>query len=424
MPKHNNYLPRFADKAIEEKLESSGAVLIRGPKGCGKTYTAEQAANSEILVDTDPRVKGYMDVDPSLVLRGAVPRLLDEWQVYPQLWNYVRREVDRRQAKGQFLLTGSATPEDSAKIHSGAGRFSIYRMRTLSRSELGLSSSQVSLADLLEPNINPDFGSADERVYTIDEVVRQIVTGGWPNLLKAGLEESIRFARDYIEITAETDIARVGDVKRDPVKVKRFLRSFARNIATQATVTSMAEDTKGDDSLFSETTAYSYIEALERLMIIENLPAWNTHIRSKVVFRTTPKRHLADPSLAVGALNLSADDLLNDLEYTGFLFESSVINDLRVYAEMSGADVSFFRDAKGREVDAIVQRGDGHWAGFEIKLGNTRIDEGAGALLALENILDHDRTPSASSLNVITSSGFPYQRSDGVNVIPISVLTA
>jgi predicted AAA+ superfamily ATPase len=208
------------------------------------------------------------------------------------------------------------------------------------------------------------------------------------------------------------------------VKVRKFLRSFARNIATQATVTSMAKDTKGDDASFSDVTAYSYIEALERLMIIENLPAWNTHIRSRIAFRTTPKRHFTDPSLAVGAMKLSADDLLNDLEYTGFLFESSVIRDLRIYADMLGADVSFFRDAKGREVDAIVQRGDGHWAGFEIKLGDVRIDEGAHALLTLENILDHDKTPPASSLNVITSSGFPYRRSDGVNVIPLSALTS
>jgi predicted AAA+ superfamily ATPase len=424
VPKHTKYLPRFADRIIREKLASSGAVLIRGPKSCGKTFTAEQIAGSELLVDTDSRVKEYMDVDPSLALRGATPRLLDEWQVYPQLWNYVRREIDSRQAKGQFLLTGSATPEDSANIHSGAGRFSIYRMRTLSRSELGWSLAQVSLADLLEPGAAPDFGSAEECVYTIDEVVRQIVTGGWPNLLKASLEESVHFARDYIEITSETDIARVGEVKRDPVKVKRFLRSFARNIATQAAVTSMVEDTKGDDASFSDVTAYSYIEALERLMIIENLPAWDTHIRSRIALRTTPKRHFVDPSLAVGALELTADDLLNDLEYTGFLFESSVIRDLRVYSDMSGADVSFFRDAKGREVDAIVQRGDGRWAGFEIKLGDARIDEGANALLTLENILDHGRTPPASSLNVITSSGFPYRRNDGVNVIPICLLTA
>jgi predicted AAA+ superfamily ATPase len=186
----------------------------------------------------------------------------------------------------------------------------------------------------------------------------------------------------------------------------------------------MAEDAKGDDASFSEMTAYSYLEALERLMIIENLPAWNTHIRSRVALRTTPKRHFADPSLAVGAMELIADDLLNDLEYTGFLFESSALQDLRIYADISGADVSFFRDAKGREVDAIVQRGDGHWAGFEIKLGNARIDAGADALLTLENILDHDKAPPASSLNVITSSGFPYRRSDGVNVIPLSVLTS
>jgi predicted AAA+ superfamily ATPase len=424
MSKHKDYLPRFADQIIKNKLASSGAVLIRGPKGCGKTYTAEQIANSEILIDTDPRVSGYMDVDPSLALRGETPRLLDEWQVYPQLWNHVRREVDRRKKKGQFLLTGSATPEDNAKIHSGVGRFSIYRMRPLSRSELGQSSAQVSLGSLLVPGATPDFNAAEERVYTIDEVIRQIVTGGWPNLLNADLDESIRFARDYIELTSETDIGRVDGIRRAPLKVKRLLRSYARNIATQATITSMVKDTMGDDSSFSDVTANSYIEALERLMIIENLPAWNAHIRSTIALRTTPKRHFADPSLAVGALNLSADDLLNDLKYTGFLFESSVIRDLRIYADMIDADVSFYRDAKEREIDAIVQRADGHWAGFEIKLSDVRIDEGAKALLKLENILDYDKAPAPSSLNVITSSGFPYRRNDGVNVIPISVLTA
>jgi predicted AAA+ superfamily ATPase len=419
-----DYIDRFADTAIRKGLTSSGAVLIRGPKGCGKTYTAEQFAASEIFVDTDPRARGFMDTDPALMLRGAAPRLLDEWQVYPELWNYVRREVDARQEKGQFVLTGSANPADNAKIHSGVGRFSVVTMRPMSRVELGLSNAGVSLAALLNPNGEPDFRGVPERIYSMGEVARQLVTGGWPGLLHSGAEDAAKFAEDYISLTSETDISRVDDTKRDPFKVKRLLQSYARNIATQAAVSSMVKDARGEDSDFTEATAFSYINALERLMIIDNLPAWNTHIRSTVALRTTPKRHFADPSLAVGALKLSWEDLMQDLNFTGYLFESSVIRDLRVYADAISADVSFFRDAKEREVDAIVQRADGAWAGFEIKLGDVRVDDGAEALLKLMGILDFGQMKKPSSLNVVTSSGFPYRRKDGVNVIPASVLTA
>lgn len=419
----NNYVARFVDDHLKKRLASSGAVLIRGPKGCGKTYSAQQVAASEILIDIDPRVSDFMEVDPSLVLRGTTPRLLDEWQIYPELWNYVRREVDVRQKKGQFILTGSANPVSDAKMHSGVGRFSVLRMRTLSRAELGQSNATVSLKDLLNPEASLDFTNLKERDYSIDEVITQLVQGGWPYLLSATAEDAATFLQDYVTLTAEVDISRVDGVKRDPAKVSRLLRSYARNIGTQTTVSSITNDAKGDDDGFTQTTAYSYIEALEQLMIIDDLPAWNTHVRSTVALRTTPKRHFADPSLAVGALKLSADDLLNDLEYTGFLFESSVIRDLRVYADVIGATVSFFRDAKGREVDVIVQKTSGSWAGFEVKLGNRRVNEGAKSLLAINNILDYDKVEKPASLNVITSSGFPYRRADGVNVIPISTLT-
>jgi predicted AAA+ superfamily ATPase len=424
MPRHRDYRERIVDQQIAEALASAGAVLIRGPKGCGKTYAAQQVAASEVLIDTDPRVSGFMGVDPGLLLRGQTPRLLDEWQVYPELWNHVRRAVDARGKKGQFILTGSANPVADARIHSGVGRFSIVRMRTFSRMERGLSNAQVSLADLLAPTGAPDFADVEERSYSVEEVVSQLIGGGWPSLLTAGDAEAARFLRDYVGLTAEVDIARVDGIRRDPAKVFRLLQSYARNIATQAPVSVMAQDSKGDDDSFTDTTAYAYIETLERLMLIDDLPAWPTHIRSRVALRTTPKRHFADPSLAIGALRLGIDELLNDLNYTGYLFESSVVHDIRVYADANGAEVGFFRDAKGHEVDVIVQRQDGHWAGFEIKLGDLRIDEGAAALKKLLELIDFSRVPRPSSLNVVTSSGFPYRRADGINVVPISVLTA
>jgi predicted AAA+ superfamily ATPase len=416
------YINRLIDDEIEERLGFSGALLIRGTKGCGKTFTAQQHAKSEVFVDTDSSVAGLMAADPALLLRGATPRLLDEWQIYPELFNYVRREVDFRQSSGQFILTGSANPMLDAKIHSGVGRFSILRMRPMSRFELGFSNGQVSLRDLLNSDFNADFNGVEARIYSIEEVIEQLIFGGWPALLGKNLKSAIQFSRDYVGLTADTDISRVDGVKRDAAKVLRFMRSFARNIATQTPVSTMVEDVKGADGELSENTAFSYIDTLEKLMIIEDLPAWNTHIRSSVALRTTPKRHFVDPSLAIGALELSAGDLLNDLNYTGYLFESSVIRDLRVYAEIIGAKVSFFRDAKEREIDAIVHKADGTWAGFEVKLGDRRIDEGAQSLLKIHTVLDLDKVKKPTSLNVITSSGFPYQRKDGVNVIPISVL--
>ena len=338
------YNSRLVDNEIEERLGFSGALLIRGTNGCGKTFTAQHPAKSEVFVDTDSGVAGLMAADPALLLRGATPRLLDEWQIYPELFNYVRREVDFRQSSGQFILTGSANPALDAKIHSGVGRFSILRMRPMSRFELGFSNGQVSLRDLLNSGFNADFNEIEPRLYSIEEVIEQLIFGGWPALLGKNLKSAIQFSRDYVGLTADTDISRVDGVKRDAAKVLRFMRSFARNIATQTPISSMVEDVKGADGELSENTAISYIDALEKLMIIEDLPAWNTHIRSSVALRTTPKRHFGDPSLAIGALELSADDLLNDLNYTGYLFESSVIRDLRVYAEIIGAKVSFFRD--------------------------------------------------------------------------------
>jgi predicted AAA+ superfamily ATPase len=416
------YKKRLLDDEIEKRLGFSGALLIRGAKSCGKTFSAQQHAKSEVFVDTDANVAGWMAADPTLLLRGETPRLLDEWQVYPELFNYVRREVDRRQGSGQFILTGSANPVLDAKIHSGVGRFSILRMRPMSRFELGFSTGQVSLRDLLNSYSIPKFKGMDARIYSVEEVIEQLIFGGWPGLIGKNLKAAIQFSRDYVGLTADTDISRADGVKRDTAKVLRFMRSFARNIATQTPVSTMVEDIKGVEGELSENTALSYINALENLMIIEDLPAWNTHIRSSVALRTTPKRHFVDPSLAIGALELSVDDLLNDLNYTGYLFESSVVRDLRVYAEIIGAKVSFFRDAKEREIDAIVHKADGTWAGFEVKLGDRRIDEGAQSLLKIHTILDFDKVKTPSSLNVITSSGFPYQRKDGVNVIPISVL--
>jgi len=418
------YMPRLADREISASLSSSGAVLIRGPKACGKTFTAQRFAASEVFVETDRRVPGYMDADPSLVLRGEAPRLIDEWQAYPELWNYVRREVDRRRAKGQFILTGSANPAADARIHSGVGRFAIVTMRPMSRAEMGLSTAQAPLSALLDGTRPLDFSAMAAREYSIDDVAAQLVRGGWPELVNASTEDAMRFNRSYVDLTAEVDVHRVDGVKRDPIKVRRLIESYARNIGTQASVSSLARDSRGGDESFTNATANAYIETLERMMVIDELPAWNAHVRSSAALRTTPKRHFTDPSLAIGALRLSVDDLLDDLNFTGLLFESSVVRDLRAYADVIGGAVSFYRDAKGREVDAIVRSGDGSWAGFEIKLGDARIDDGASALLKLVDLLDLDEVGEPASLNVVTSSGLPYRRKDGVNVVPASTLGA
>lgn len=414
------YLTRFADSMLQDKLRSAGAVLIRGPKGCGKTETAMQKAKSIARMDIDEAVRIRMEIDPKLVLEGEVPRLIDEWQEHPLIWNYVRHEVDTRKQKGQFILTGSSSVRDQARLHSGAGRFSVLTMRPMSLFERGWSTGEVSLEDL----VAGDIPKSDEVPFSLEGLAEKIALGGWPGLIGANTEDGLRAVRDYISLIADVDINKVSGSVREPQKVRRLIQSFARNISTEAALAALVKDTNGTDGFVSTETATTYIDALERLMVVENLPAWNTHIRSSDTLRKSPKRHFTDPSLAVGALGLSVEKLLADLEYIGLLFESMVIRDLRIYAEMHDARVFHYRDSTNFEVDAILEYPDGRWTAFEIKLGFGAQDAAAANLLKLAKKVDQKHMGAPAALTVITANGFAFRRKDGVNVVPIGTLTA
>lgn len=415
------YVKRISDSEISKKLDASGAVLVRGPKACGKTESAKQLANSVLRVDRDDQVQLMFDVDPQRLLHGNTPRLIDEWQLLPGIWNLVRHEVDERKLNAQFILTGSANPEEDARMHSGAGRFTIVDMRTMSWQELGLSSGLVSMADLFK-GVNIHI---QDQKTELDLIVNQLVKGGFPSLLDNNVDQAIDLNRAYVELLAEVDMSRVSKVKRDPIKVRNLLRSLARNTSTMVDMVVLEKDIREYESkALSRPTLYDYMDTLHRLMILEDQPAWNTHIRSSSTLRTSPKRHFADTSLAVAALGATPVSLLDDLTFTGFLFESMVTHDLRVYAQANDAKVFHYRDSSGLEVDSIVQKYNGEWSAFEIKLGTAQIDEAAGNLLRFASLLDKTKTSAPKSLNIITGTGQSYTRKDGVNVISFASLGA
>lgn len=413
------YLPRILDRELASALTSSGAVLIEGPKACGKTETAVQVAASAVRLDVDDDARELAAIDPSILLRGETPRLLDEWQVEPAIWNHVRRAVDDRSpARGQFILTGSATPNDDVHRHSGAGRFATLRMRPMSLFESGHSSGVMSLADLLEGG----EASSTRTALTIDDVLERIVVGGWPDRQRQPVEIASLEAQNYLAQIAEVDISQVEGTRRDPSHVLRLISSIARNVATEAPMTKIAADVDGAEGPIHRTTATDLKRALERLRLVEEQPAWAPHLRSRIPARTSPKHHLVDPSLAAAALNAGPERLLKDMNWTGFLFESLVVRDLRVYAQPLRGRVFHFRDAKGLEADAVVQLQDGRWAAFEVKMGASRIDEGAASLLRFAERVDSSKSGMATALGVITATGFGYRRPDGVHVIPIGAL--
>lgn len=415
------YIPRIVDEELDKALSYAGAVVIRGPKASGKTKTASQRARSVILVDTDPNVTSLMAIDPGALLKGKAPRLIDEWQAQPRLWDIVRHEVDNRDSKGQFILTGSSTPNESSLAHSGAGRFIVLPMRTLSWQELGTSSGEISLANLLAGNAKIE---TKEHKLPLKTIIKHLVIGGWPELVNVDEQGAIMVNASYVKFLTETDMSRVSNIKRDSVKVRHLLQSLARNISTIAGVTAFVKDIQDtENDTITRPTVTDYLDALDRLMITENQPAWNAHIRSSATLRKAPKRHLADVSLAVAALGLDSMSLLNDLNYTGFLFESQVIHDLRIYSQKHNAVLYYYRDSSGLEIDAIIQKPNGEVSAFEIKLGEGYVEEAAQNLLAFANNLNLDKsTRRVVSLNVIIGSGYAYTRPDGVNVIPISAL--
>jgi predicted AAA+ superfamily ATPase len=413
------YLERITDKELQRKLNASGALLIRGCKACGKTESASQFAKSVLEVDIDENVPYLMETAPKLLLEGATPRLIDEWQEQPKLWNMVRHEVDKRQSPAQFILTGSANPDEKVKKHSGAGRFTTLDMRTLSWQELGHSSGKISLEKLLAG----EKFDADSEHAELEFIIEKIIIGGYPSLIGKTISDANDINRSYINLLAEVDMSRVSEVKRDPQKVRNLLRSLARNTATTIETSSLEKDIFEKDSFsITRPTIYNYLDALERLMIIENQPAWNTHLRSSAMLRKAPKRHLSDVSLAVATLGATEKTLLKDLKFTGFLFESLVTHDLRVYAQANDASVFHYRDSTNLEVDAIVQKYSGEWAAFEVKLGTGQIDDAAENLKKFASILDTNRIQAPQSLNIITGTGMSYSRKDGVNVISLASL--
>ncbi|MDR0854626.1 MAG: DUF4143 domain-containing protein [Clostridiales Family XIII bacterium] len=419
------YFKRLAEEQIGLALKAAGAVYIRGPKACGKTETALKFAKSEINLQEDGRARFLASVEPAEVLLGEAPRLIDEWQEVATIWNNVKTEVDRRKKKGQFILAGSSVLADTANLHSGAGRFLIIDMNTMTLSELGLSNEKVRLQKLLEGGeINATSGN-----LTLRKLAKQIVVGGWPENIGLDEKYATEMNKSYIDLLTSDDISRVASVKRDPAKAIKVLKSLAKNVATPVEIRTLAEDVdlnliKEGELMVSRQTASSYLDDFRKVMILREQPAFNIHIRSSAELRKTPKRHLVDPSLAAAVLRLSSDVLFKDLNYFGFLFESLVFHDMSVYASLNDASVSHYRDSYGNEVDIIVEKGNGDFAAFEVKLGDKNLDEPARKLLDFAENVAMDKHKTLISLNIVTGIGNAYTRADGVNVLPLTTLGA
>lgn len=415
------YLSRLCDQELQIALQSSGAVLIEGAKWCGKTSTASIAAKSILYMqdpDNSASYQAMADTKPSLLLQGEVPRLIDEWQMAPVLWDTVRFEVDRRGDAGQFILTGSAVPADNVTAHTGTGRFSRMLMRPMSLFESNESNGSVSLGGLFAGNM--DIDSVSE--LSIEKIAFAICRGGWPASVLKNEASALRMSRDYVEAVINHDVSRVDDVEKNPERVRLLLRSLARNVATLASIQTIKSDIEATDVSISDKTIGSYLNALRRIFVVEDLPAWLPSMRSRSAIRTSAKRHFVDPSIATAVLRTNPDGLLNDFNTFGFLFESLCTRDIRIYAQAIDGDVFHYRDKSGLESDLIVRLRDGRWAAIEVKLGNKQIEEAAKNLLALKAKIDEDKMGQASFLMVITGGQYAYHRNDGVLVVPIGCL--
>ena len=414
------YRPRVADTKIAECLGSMGAVLIEGPKGCGKTWAALRQARSAIRFDGDAAARRLVAVSPEAVLQGEAPRLLDEWQLAPEIWSHVRHACDRSQEPGRFLLTGSAAPTDDIVRHSGAGRIARARLRPMSLFESGMSTGTVSLGALLAGD--PAAPTASQA--SLRDVLEALCVGGWPWLIGQPPPVAQRHLREYLDEVRRLDVDGNSGRGRNPVQVEKLITSLARNTATTAPNSRLAFDADSDRPL-NHQTVRAYLDALTRLFIVEDLPAWPTHLRSRARLTKSPKRHFVDPSLAAAALRASPDALLADLEACGLLFESLVVRDLRIYAEAHECDVFHHRLDNGLEADAVVRRRyRGEWIAVEMKLAHTpeAIDAAARSLLRVAGAVDTGRAGHRAALAVITPSGYSYTRQDGVSVVPITTL--
>lgn len=419
------YKKRIADDVLKRKLLGKGAVLIQGPKWCGKTTTAEQISKS-ILYMTDPEFKeqylSLVDINPKILLNGEVPRLIDEWQIAPKLWDAIRFEVDHRDDEGQFILTGSSIPVDMDAItHTGTGRFARLTMRPMSLYESGESNGSVSLKELFN---SPDNINGINKL-SLEDVAYLCCRGGWPKSIFMDKDIALEQAFDYYESVVNSDISKVDNINRNPERAKNLMKSYARNIASQVSNETLRKDMANNDSFnLDSDTVLSYINALKKIFVIEESPAWNPNLRSKTAIRTTDTRYFVDSSIAVAALGLGPNDLINDLNTFGLIFETLCIRDLRVYAESINGSVYHYRDSSNLECDAVIHLRNGSYGLVEIKLGGDKlINEGVQNLLKLSNKIDTDEMNRPSFLMVLTATGnYSYKREDGVYIVPIGCL--
>lgn len=406
------------DAQLAAALAYPGAVLLEGPRACGKSVTGRQHARSSVDLDLEPAAVQLAELDPSALLAGAQPRFIDEWQLAPQLWNHVRAAVDREGAS--FVLAGSAVPADDHTRHSGAGRVLRLPMRPMSLVESGHSSGAVSLGGLFQ---HPEARVSGTSELTVPDYAELVVRGGWPGLLALPLQQALARTRSYLDDTARVDLPRLeGEPRRNPAAVLRVLRALGRNTATEVALTALARDASAGDEQMTADTAQNYLAALTRVFVVEDQPSWGPHLRSRDRVRKAPRRHFVDPSLAAAAVGADADRMLSDLEYFGQLFESLVIRDLRVYSQPLDGSVLHYRDSAGREVDAVVELRDGRWAAIEVKLAEARADEAAASLFRFAANLDNARTAPPTVMVIITGGKYAYTRSDGVHVVPIGTL--
>ncbi|MBW3092503.1 ATP-binding protein [Bifidobacterium sp. 82T10] len=419
------YLPRVYDQILKKRLAAKGAVLVEGPKWCGKTTTCARQSNS-VLYMADPSSRSqnllFAETQPSFLLEGATPRLIDEWQVAPQLWDAVRFEVDQRGLQGQFIFTGSSVPPSLDRItHTGTGRIARLRMRPMSLYESKESSGTTSLGSLFDGEpLSPAHAGT-----TIERLAFLMCRGGWPGAVDLEDDDAaLQQAIDYVDAVVEADISRVDDVERDPHLTRRLLRSYARMESSQTSAAQIAADVAGNESGPSVKTIQSYLRALEKIFVIEDMPAWNPNLRSKTAIRATDTRHFVDPSIATAALGVNPRGILRDLETFGLLFEGMCVRDLRVYADALDGQVFHYRDKTGLECDAVVHLRDGRYGLIEVKLGGDRlIDEGATNLLKLADRIDTGRMERPSFLMVLTGTGaYSYTRPDNVIVAPLTTL--
>ena len=420
------YKQRIADLLLASKLRSAGAVLVQGPKWCGKSTTASQIAESSLMLGT-PKIlhetRNLLSIEPSLVMSGATPRLFDEWQTIPELWDTIRSEIDTRQEMGQFVLTGSAVPLESDEIqHTGTGRFAWLRMRPMTLWESQESTGEVSLLDLFDGVTRKIWGT---NKHSLQDIAYILCRGGWPITLSQQLEDALNTAYNYVDAIAESDLSRVDNTLRNPMRVRRLLRSLGRLQGSAAPISTICQDMlANDESTLSEKTIASYINALEKIFVIEDMPAWSTNLRSKIAIRTSNTRYFVDPSIAVAALGITPNKLMNDLNTFGLLFEAMAVRDLRVYADAINAKVYHYRDKDELECDAIVERRDGSYGLVEIKIGGDyAIKEAQNTLNVLSKKIDTDKVGKPQFRMILTAVGdYAMQLEDGCIVVPIGCL--